>query len=294
MPFHQLVIELPGRELARAEEACRRLGAMASPSRTRRRAAARAGARRDAAVAGGAAAGIVRPGRKDPALLAATLAAVLGLAPESVAVEHVEDRAWEREWLKDFRPMRLRPAPLGLPRGPAARGAGRGRARTRPRARLRHRHACDHGTLPRMAGRRRSGAASACSTTAAVPGSWPSPRSSSARPRDSPSTSIRRRCTRRARMPRRTGSAERIDDRRTRRATSPAASTSCSPTSCPARWSSSRRPRAAGRAGGAVVLAGMLSAQADEVAQAYRPWFDIGPVAEREGWILLAGRRRAE
>jgi ribosomal protein L11 methyltransferase len=51
-------------------------------------------------------------------------------------------------------------------------------------------------------------------------------------------------------------------------------------------------PRA--RAGGAIVLAGMLARQAGEVAQAYRPWFDIGPVAEREGWTLLAGRRRAE
>jgi ribosomal protein L11 methyltransferase len=38
----------------------------------------------------------------------------------------------------------------------------------------------------------------------------------------------------------------------------------------------------------------MLERQADEVAQAYRPWFDIGPAAEREGWTLLAGRRRAE
>ena len=50
--------------------------------------------------------------------------------------------------------------------------------------------------------------------------------------------------------------------------------------------------RARGR--GALVLAGMLERQADEVAQAYRPWFDIGPAAEREGWALLAGRRRVE
>jgi ribosomal protein L11 methyltransferase len=48
------------------------------------------------------------------------------------------------------------------------------------------------------------------------------------------------------------------------------------------------------RAGAALALAGMLARQADEVAQAYRPWFDIGPVAERDGWTLLAGRRRAE
>ena len=48
------------------------------------------------------------------------------------------------------------------------------------------------------------------------------------------------------------------------------------------------------RTGGGLVLAGMLAPQAAEVAQAYRPWFDIGPVAEREGWTLLAGRRRPE
>jgi ribosomal protein L11 methyltransferase len=48
------------------------------------------------------------------------------------------------------------------------------------------------------------------------------------------------------------------------------------------------------RASGEIVLAGMLLRQAAEVAQAYGPWFDIAPQAEREGWSLLAGRRRAE
>jgi ribosomal protein L11 methylase PrmA len=38
----------------------------------------------------------------------------------------------------------------------------------------------------------------------------------------------------------------------------------------------------------------MLETQATEVAQAYRPWFHIAPAAERDGWALLAGRRRAE
>jgi hypothetical protein len=30
------------------------------------------------------------------------------------------------------------------------------------------------------------------------------------------------------------------------------------------------------------------------VADAYRPWFHIETAAEREGWTLLAGRRRPE
>jgi ribosomal protein L11 methyltransferase len=48
------------------------------------------------------------------------------------------------------------------------------------------------------------------------------------------------------------------------------------------------------RAGGALLLAGLLDGQAAEVAQAYGPWFDIETAAQREGWTLLAGRRRAE
>ena len=48
------------------------------------------------------------------------------------------------------------------------------------------------------------------------------------------------------------------------------------------------------RTGGFIALAGMLAHQAAEVAEAYRPWFDIAPESEREGWSLLAGRRRVE
>jgi ribosomal protein L11 methyltransferase len=47
------------------------------------------------------------------------------------------------------------------------------------------------------------------------------------------------------------------------------------------------------RPGGAVVLAGLLEAQADEVAQAYAPWFDLEPKAVRAGWARLVGRRKA-
>lgn len=43
---------------------------------------------------------------------------------------------------------------------------------------------------------------------------------------------------------------------------------------------------------GRLVLAGLLAAQADEVAAAYRPWFDLSASGEREGWTLLSGARR--
>jgi ribosomal protein L11 methyltransferase len=46
------------------------------------------------------------------------------------------------------------------------------------------------------------------------------------------------------------------------------------------------------RPGGRIVLAGLLSTQADEVTQAYAPWFDLTPYASREGWTALSGVRR--
>jgi ribosomal protein L11 methyltransferase len=42
-----------------------------------------------------------------PALLAASLGEALGLAPRLIRVTAVADRAWEREWLRDFHAMRF-------------------------------------------------------------------------------------------------------------------------------------------------------------------------------------------
>jgi ribosomal protein L11 methyltransferase len=47
------------------------------------------------------------------------------------------------------------------------------------------------------------------------------------------------------------------------------------------------------RPGGKIVLAGLLSAQTDEVTRAHAPWFDIAPFASRDGWTALTGTRRA-
>lgn len=125
MPFQQLVIELDGADIARAEEACARLGALAV----------------SLADAGDEPLLEPAPGETplwrsvrllalfaesaDASVAAATLAVVLGLPPGRVGIERVEDRAWEREWLKDFRPMRfgrrLWICPTGQrPSGPAA------------------------------------------------------------------------------------------------------------------------------------------------------------------------------
>ncbi len=46
------------------------------------------------------------------------------------------------------------------------------------------------------------------------------------------------------------------------------------------------------RAGGRLVMSGILRNQAEAVASAYAPWFDIGPVVVRDDWVRLDGVRR--
>jgi ribosomal protein L11 methyltransferase len=46
------------------------------------------------------------------------------------------------------------------------------------------------------------------------------------------------------------------------------------------------------RAGGWVVLSGILEHQADAVRDAYREWFDMNMTQHDEGWMLLSGSRR--
>lgn len=55
-------------------------------------------------------------------------------------------------------------------------------------------------------------------------------------------------------------------------------------------------PRLAGltRGGGDIVLSGILASQADEIRAAYEPWFDIAPTVAREDWIMISGRRRED
>ncbi|HXS27396.1 MAG TPA: 50S ribosomal protein L11 methyltransferase [Steroidobacteraceae bacterium] len=47
------------------------------------------------------------------------------------------------------------------------------------------------------------------------------------------------------------------------------------------------------RAGGALVLAGLLASQADEVTEAYRAWFDMSCFGARDDWVGLTGVRRS-
>jgi ribosomal protein L11 methyltransferase len=50
---------------------------------------------------------------------------------------------------------------------------------------------------------------------------------------------------------------------------------------------------AATRAGGYVVLSGILQEQSDEVAAAYSPWYEMTVPVSDEGWVALAGRRKS-
>lgn len=45
------------------------------------------------------------------------------------------------------------------------------------------------------------------------------------------------------------------------------------------------------RAGGSILLAGLLEQESADVTQAYGAWFDIHPFEVREGWVGLAGKR---
>jgi ribosomal protein L11 methyltransferase len=45
---------------------------------------------------------------------------------------------------------------------------------------------------------------------------------------------------------------------------------------------------------GELVLAGLLEEQAAEVIEAYRPWLTLHRWRSLEGWVCLAGRRKAQ
>ena len=293
MPFQQLVIELDGADIARAEEACARLGALAV----------------SLADAGDEPLLEPAPGETplwrsvrllalfaetaDASVAAATLAVVLGLPPGRVGIERVEDRAWEREWLRDFRPMRfgrrLWICPTGQrPSGPAAvvleldpgLAFGTGTHATtalclewldghiRCGERLLD-YGCGSGILALAALMLGAAAATAYDFD---------PQALLATRENAAKNGL-------------TGKVAVVD-----RPERIAGEFDVVLANILAGPLIELAPRLATRAhaGGEIVLAGMLESQAREVAQAYRPWFDIGPAAEREGWSLLAGRRRPE
>jgi ribosomal protein L11 methyltransferase len=293
VPFHQLVIDLGRADPGPAEQACLALGAIAL------------------LLADAADDPVLEPApgemplwpevrllalfeqRGDPRLLAATLMAVLGLPARSIRVEEVADRQWEREWLKDFRPMpfgrRLWVCPGGqrAPAGDAivleldpglAFGTGShattamclewldGAPLTGGRVLD---YGCGSGILALAA--LKLGAASAC-------GFDIDPQALRATRENALRNDLSGRLTIAADPAAIRGPFDVV-----------LANILAGPLVALA-------PALAGHCtrGGSIVLAGLLDAQAPEVAQAYGPWFDIEPAARRNGWTMLAGRRRGE
>ena len=46
------------------------------------------------------------------------------------------------------------------------------------------------------------------------------------------------------------------------------------------------------KTGGSICLSGLLEAQEGEIVNAYSKWFDLEPVAKKEGWIRINGKKR--
>ena len=227
-------------------------------------------------------------------MLAATLTAVLGLPGDAIRCERVADRVWEREWLKDFRPMRFGGACGSAPAGsqppdPAAIvleldpglafGTGTHATTALCLEWLDARVAAGTTVLDYGCG---SGilALAALALGAAHATAFDIDPQALIATRDNAARNA---------LAGRLTIAER--SRRDRRSIRLALLANI--LAGPLRQLA---PELAGhcRPGGAVLLAGLLDAQAAEVAEAYGPWFDIETAARRDGWTTLAGRRRAE
>lgn len=293
MPFHQLVIDLGRADPGPAEQACLGLGAIAisltdagdhpvlepAPGATPLWPEVRLQALfgQDA----------------EPRVLAAVLTAMLGLSGGAIRIEQLADRQWEREWLKDFRPMRFgrrlwvcpggQPVPdpkavvLELDPG-LAFGTGTHATTAlclewldaQPLAGRRVLdYGCGSGILALAA--LRLGAASATAFDI-------DPQALTATRENARRNALEDRLAVAAAP---AGIGGPFDVVLANILAGPLVSLA------PA-LAGYCAPRAA------LALAGLLDAQAPEVAVAYGPWFDIAPAARRDGWTMLAGCRRAE
>jgi ribosomal protein L11 methyltransferase len=293
MPFHQLVIDLGTVDSGTAETACFALGALSvsladaadhpvlepPPGETPLWPEIRLRA--------------LFPVETDPRIVAATLMAVLTLPARAIRAESVEDRSWEREWLKDFRPMRfgqrLWVCPGGqLPTEPGVAvleldpglAFGTGTHATTamclewldgcPLSALRILdYGCGSGILALAA--LKLGARSACACDI-------DPQALTATRENA----------------RRNGLEDRLEILLAgAKLAGPFDVVLTNILAGPLQQLAPEMGRLC-RPGGKLLLAGLLDAQAEEVAHAYRPCFDIETAARRDGWIALAGHRRAE
>lgn len=292
MPVQQLVVALGGRDPEAAQDACFECGALAVTL---------ADAADDPVLEPAPGETPLWPRVRLTALLpegdegehvAAAIADALGLGDGDATLERLEDRPWEREWLKDFRPMRFgrrlwvcpggQPAPdpgaVALRLDPGlAFGTG-----THPTTAMCLEwldeagvegcsvldYGCGSGILALAA--LALGAAQAVAVDI-------DPQALSATRENALRNGLGARLT-----------VRHADELGEACADVLLANILSGPLI-------ELAPRLAGftRCGGRLALAGLLETQAADVARAYRPWFDIEAQATRDGWTLLAGRRRA-
>ena len=292
MSFHQLVIDLGSADPASAENACLALGALSVSLADAADQPLLEPAPGETPLWPEIQLRALYPAAAQPRIIAATLMAVLALPAESIRIEEVADRVWEREWLKDFRPMRfgrrLWVCPGGQPPGEPdaivleldpglAFGTGTHATTAMclewldafplPGLRVLD-YGCGSGILALAA--LKLGAASACAFDI-DPQALVATRDNAER----------------------NGLAGRIEIRG-----APDAPEGCFDLVLANILAGPLRQLAPELArlcpAGTVLLAGLLDAQAAEVADAYSPWFHIETAARRDGWIALIGHRRAE
>jgi ribosomal protein L11 methyltransferase len=231
------------------------------------------------------------PAGADGPALVATLAGGLGLPPTQFGCEQVADRAWEREWLRDFRPMRFGRRLWICPGGQAAPDPGATVIELDPglafgtgshpttamclewldAADLAGKsvldYGCGSGVLSLAA--LRLGAASACAVDI-DPQALLATRENAARNH----VAARLEVAGAADLPQ--GSWDVV-----------LANILAGPLIALAPMLANRT-----RSGGEIVLGGMLDTQAESVAAAYGPWFHMSLLSRRDGWTALSGRRR--
>lgn len=228
----------------------------------------------------------------DAARVRCALAVSLALEPERIATEDIDDRPWEREWLRDFHAMRFGrrlwvcphhervddPAAAVVRLDPGlAFGTGTHAttalclewldAYLEPESTVID-YGCGSGVLGIAAAR--LGAREVCCYDI-------DPQAVTAARDNAAANSLSARVSV-------VTSAERLPRGVDVVIANILASTLCALT---------RELGALVRPGGRAVLSGILEREADEVTHACRAWFDSERVSARDGWVCLAARRRA-
>jgi len=230
------------------------------------------------------------PAGTDEAVVTAVLAASTGLETGRITCEAIADRAWEREWLKDFRPMRFGRRLWICPGGQRAPDPdaaiieldpglafGTGTHPTTAMclewldaARVEGRtvldYGCGSGVLALAA--LRLGAAEACAVDI-------DPQALLATSENAARNGLQSRLRVVAAADLGAGEWDVV-----------LANILAGPlVEIAPRLAEHVRP------GGVIALAGMLEEQAEGVARAYRPWFHMRMFARRDEWAVLEGRR---